>query len=182
MAIKLTKQQQQTLAAVVIGVGAFLYCYIQFFCLPVYKKMVSVNAELENLSKQIAVADGQAKRLPELIKELADLNIRMTEAEKSLPKTKSVPDILVALSALGEKHEVSLLSFAPGAVKPQTYYIELHFPITMRGSFHSLGLFLADLALQQRLYNVFNINFPGTADDTGRMQVTFDLVSYQYKG
>jgi len=181
MAIKLTKQQQQVLAAGVLGLGAFVYCYVQFFWLPISTKTAKIKTEIEGLTRDIEAAQRQAARLPDLEKQLVSLNERKIEAEKRLPKTKSVSDILVTLDSLGAKNGVMLLSFTPGASKSQQYFVEFRFPIRVRGAFHSIGKFLAALALEQRLYNVFNVSYPEPAGAASEMQVTFELVSYQYK-
>ena len=181
MAIKLTKQQQQAVAAGVLGLGAFVYCYVQFFWLPISTKTNKIQIEIAGLIRDIEAAQRQAARLPDLEKQLVSLNERKIEAEKRLPKTKSVSDILVTLDSLGAKNGVMLLSFAPGASKPQQYFVEFRFPVRVRGTFHNIGKFLAALALEQRLYNVFNVIYPEPAGTAGEMQVSFDLVSYQYK-
>jgi len=181
MAIKLTKQQQQALAAGVLGLGAFVYCYVQFFWLPISKKTVKIKTEVETLTRDIQTAQRQAARLPDLEKQLVSLNERKIEAEKRLPKTKLVTDILVTLGSLGARHGVMLLSFSPGSSKAQQYFVEFHFPVRVRGTFHNIGKFLAALALEQRLYNVFNVSYPEPVGIAGEMQVTFDLVSYQYR-
>ena len=41
--------------------------------------------------------------------------------------------------------------------------------------------FLAAVALEERIFNVKDINYPA-ADPLGDMTVTFTLLSYQYKG
>lgn len=179
--INLTKQQQQAIAAGVLSVGAFLFLYIQFFWLPLSKKTSAVQSKIADLEQQIVTAQRQANRLPELTKELISLNERKIEAEKRLPKTRSVTKILVTLGELGAKTHVSLLTFAPGPVnKAPQYFVEYRFPVSVRGSFHNIGKYLAALALEQRLYNVLNVNYSEPAE-TGEMQVSFELVSYQYK-
>ncbi|MBI5241933.1 MAG: type 4a pilus biogenesis protein PilO [Elusimicrobia bacterium] len=181
MNIKLSKQQQQIAAAAVFGTGAFVYCYVQFFWLPISKKTAKIQSEIAGLERDIQTAQRQAARLPDLERQLVSLNERKIEAEKRLPKTKAVSDILVTLDSLGVKHGVMLLSFAPGPVKQQQYFIEYRFPVSARGTFHGIGKFLAALALEQRLYNVFNVNYPEPSGVAGEMMVTFELVSYQYK-
>ena len=181
MAIKLTKQQQQALAAGVLGLGAFVYCYVQFFWLPVSKKTSALQAQIEGLERDIQAAKRQAARLDELDKHLVSLNERKIEAEKRLPKNKSVPDILVTLDSLGAQYNVSLLSFAPGTSKVQQYFVEFRFPVSVRGAFHNIGRFFAALALEQRLYNVYDVKYPEPTEATGEMQATFTLVFYQYK-
>ncbi|MCX5797281.1 MAG: type 4a pilus biogenesis protein PilO [Elusimicrobia bacterium] len=180
MAIKLTKQQQQTLAAGAIGLVAFAYCYVQFFWLPVSKKTKDLQTQIEGLERDIQAAKRQAARLDELDRQLVSLNERKIEAEKRLPKTKSVTDILVTLDSVGAQYKVFLLSFAPGPSKPQQYFTEFRFPVSVRGTFHNIGRFLAALALEQRLYNVYDVKFPEPTEGTGEMRVSFTLVSYQY--
>jgi Tfp pilus assembly protein PilO len=116
-----------------------------------------------------------------LEKQLGLLNERKIEAEKRLPKTKSIPDILVTVGAVAARSRVAMTSFTPGGTKAQQYFTELRFPVVVRGSYHNLGRFFAALALEQRLYNVYNVNFTQPAEGTGEMTVNFDLVSYQYK-
>jgi type IV pilus assembly protein PilO len=182
MAIKLTKQQQQALVASVLGLSAFVYCYVQFFWLPVSKKTADLQSQIEGLVRDIQTARGQVSRLDELDKQLVSLNEHKIEAEKRLPKNKSVPDILVTLDSLGSQYDVFLLSFAPGASKTQQYFVEFRFPVSVRGTFHNVGRFLAALALEQRLYNVYDVKYAEPAGAAGEMQVTFTLVSYQYQG
>jgi Tfp pilus assembly protein PilO len=140
-----------------------------------------VRAKIEALSRDIETAKRQAARLPDLEKQLIGLNERKIEAEKRLPKTKSVADILVTLESLAAQYNVTLMSFAPGPSKGQQYFIELGFPTSIRGSYHNIGRFLAALALEQRLYNVFNVTYPEPTAATGEMQISFQLLSYQYK-
>jgi len=181
MTIKLTKAQQRALAGGVFFVGTAIFLYVQFFWLPLTKEMDAVKTAAESVARDIESAQRQAARLPELDKQLAVLNERKRAAEQSLPRTKSVTDILVTLDALCGKHGVTLISFSPGPSKNQQYFVELKFPVAVRGSFHNIGKFFAALALEPRLYNVYNVNYPESDAATNEMQVTFDLVSYQYK-
>lgn len=179
MAIKLTKDQQKYLAAAVVGVALFGFLYWKFFWSPISMKITEVRAKIEELDGKIARAKQQAARLPLLEKELVTLNEQAVEAEKRLPRTKSVPDILVTLSTLAQKNRVIVASFTPGAQKAQQYFTELNYPVQVRGSFHSIGKFLAALSLEERIFNVLNVTFSGSGPD---LTVTFTLVSYQYKG
>jgi len=181
MNIKLTKEQQQYVAGGVIGLGALVYFYVQFFWLPMSKETAEVQTKIKATTDKINKAKGDAAKLPELERDLVRLNEDKVKAEARLPKTKSVPDILVTLGQLGSRYNVAVTNFSPGSSKPQQYFFELHFPVTVQGAFHNIGKFLAALALEQRIYNVFNVNYAEPTADTGEMNVTFELVSYQYK-
>jgi len=181
MAIQLSKQQQQY-----IGVGAVLFVvfigvYVKFFWLPIAQAKAEATAKIEEIEAKIVKAKQQAARLERLQAEIASLNERAAEAEKRLPKTKSVPDILLAISSLAQKNRVVIKSFSQGSQKSQTYFTELAYPLSIQGSYHNIGRFLAALALEERIFNVRDINYP-SANAEGELTVTFMLLSYQYKG
>jgi len=181
MAMQLSKQQQQYLGAGAVLFVVFIGVYVKFFWLPIAQAKAEATAKIEEIEAKIAKAKQQAARLERLQAEIASLNERAAEAEKRLPKTKSVPDILLTLSALAQKNRVVIQSFAPGPMKSQTYFIELQYPLSVRGSYHNIGRFLAALSLEERIFNISNVNYP-SADGVGDMTVTFFLLSYQYKG
>ncbi len=181
MAIQLSKQEQQYVGAGVVLLVIFSVVYVKFFWLPIAHAKTEANAKIEQVEAKIAKAKQQAARLELLQADIASLNERAIEAEKRLPKTKSVPDILLAISALAQKNRVVIKSFAPGPPKSQTYFIELAYPLAVQGSYHNIGRFLAAVALEERIFNVKDINYPA-ADAAGEMTVTFTLLSYQYKG
>ncbi|PIR15982.1 MAG: hypothetical protein COV48_11385, partial [Elusimicrobia bacterium CG11_big_fil_rev_8_21_14_0_20_64_6] len=68
-----------------------------------------------------------------------------------------------------------------GPQKSQQYFIELAYPVSIRGSYHNIGRFLAAISLEERIFNITGISYPA-ADALGEMTVTFTLLSYQYKG
>lgn len=181
MAMQLSKQQQQYIGAGVFFFAVFSGLYVKFFWLPIAQAKAEATEKIEQIEAKIVKAKQQAARLERLQAEIASLNERAIEAEKRLPRTKSVPDILLAISALAQKHRVVIQSFSPGSMKSQTYFTELQYPLSVRGSYHNIGRFLAAVALEERIFNIKDINYP-TADALGDMTVTFTLLSYQYKG
>ena len=181
MAIQLSKQQQQYLGggAFLLVVGGILY--FKFFWLPISQKMSDLSDQIQQIDIKVAKANAQASRLQRLQADLATLNQQAVEAERRLPKTKSVPDVLVTLSSLAQENRVNLQSFSPGPQKSQQYFIELSYPMSVKGSYHNIGRFLAAVALEERIFNVKDVNYPSPGGD-GEMTVTFTLLTYQYKG
>jgi type IV pilus assembly protein PilO len=182
MAIKLTKEQQQYLVAGVIMTGAFSFIYIKFFWLPISKHIAETEAKIADTQAKIDKATQQAARLPRIQAELAQLNQQALEAEESLPKTNSVPEILVRVTALAQKYGVEVMTFTPGAKSSREYFIELQYPLAIKGSYHNLGRFLAAIALEERIYNVVNVNYGGATADSPVQSISMTLISYQYKG
>ncbi len=181
MAIQLTKQQQQYVGAGAVAAVMVIAAYVKFFWLPISAAKAEARQKIAESEAKIDKAKKQAARLERLQQELNVLNEQAVQAELRLPRSKSVPDMLVTLSALAQKQRVAILSFAPGPVKAQQFFTELNYPVTIRGTYHNIGRFMAALALEQRIFNVQNVNYPA-ADGTGEITVTFVLLSYQYKG
>ncbi len=178
--IKLTKQQQQLLVATTLMLGAFGYIYVAFYWGPISQKIADTQKQMDDVEAKIEKAQQQAGRKDKLEKELLRLSDAAVEAEKRLPKNKSVPDILVTVSDLAARNHVQLVSFTPGATTNKQYFIELDYPISVKGTYHNIGKFLAAVALEERIFNVQNVSYGEPT--AGLMTVTFTLISYQYKG
>ncbi|MEK7383667.1 MAG: type 4a pilus biogenesis protein PilO [Elusimicrobiota bacterium] len=181
MAIKLSRQQQQYLGAGAVFLGLFVVLYVKFFWLPISQSKAEFSDKIAQIEAKITKAEAQASRLKRLQDELASLNEQAGEAEKRLPKTKSVPEILLALSRLAQKGRVTLQTFSPGPQKSQQYFTELSYPMTIKGSYHNIGRFFAAVSLEERIFNVKDVVYPAAGSD-GEMTVTFTLLTYQYKG
>jgi Tfp pilus assembly protein PilO len=161
------------------------YCYFAFFWAPISQKIEDAQKTIDAVEAKIDKATKQAARLPHLQAELAELNQQAIEAEKRLPKKKSTADILVTITQLADSAHVSLMSFTPGSAPKKggsPFFNELSYPLTVKGSYHNIGKFLAAVSLEERIFNVENVNYSEPQADTGEMQVTFTLISYQYKG
>jgi len=155
--------------------------YVQFFWLPISKDRAALLDQIAAVDAKISKATAQASRLQRLQADLATLNQQAVEAERRLPKTKSVPDVLVALASLAQQNRVAIQSFSPGPSKSSQFFIELSYPMSVKGTYHSIGRFLAAIALEERIFNVKNVTYP-SAGAEGEMLVNFTLLTYQYKG
>jgi Tfp pilus assembly protein PilO len=183
--IKLSKQQKQLLIGGGIGLIAGGFCYIHFFWLPISDKIAAADKDISDIEAKIDRLKGVAGRLTQLQAQLEVLKQQSSELEKQLPKQKSTPDILVKINELAVDHNVILLSFTPGGAPPKggsPFYNELPYPLSVKGSFHNIGKFLAAVSLEERIFNVKDVNYPEASGETGEMVVTFVLISYQYKG
>lgn len=179
--IKLSKEQQQYLAVAVLFLGGGGFAYIRYFWLPVSARIAETRTKIEEVEGKIAKAKNQAVRLNKIQKELEELNVAAVEAEKRLPKAQDLPAVIDAVTALSRRYNLTLLTFTPGPSKAQAHFIESTYAVSAKASYHELGRFLAGVALEERIYNVRNVTY-GSPDPDGRMSVTFQLVSYQYKG
>ena len=177
MAIQFSKQQSLGAVLLCVGAGA----YVKLFWLPISEKKAQLSAQIAQIETKIAKAEAQASRLKRLQDELATLNQQAAQAETRLPRDKDIPDILVTLSKLAASNGIVIQSISPGGQKSQQYFTELSYPMSIRGTYHSIGRFLAAIALETRIFNAQDVVFPSAGAD-GQMTATFVLLTYQYKG
>lgn len=181
MKIQLTKQQQQYVAVGAVLFVALAGAYVKFFWLPIAQQKAERTEQIEQIEQKIARAEAQASRLKRLQDELASLNQQAEAAERRLPRSKSVPDVIMTLASLAQRNRVSITGFSPGPQRGQQYFTELAYPMSVKGSYHNIGRFLAAVALEERIFNVKDVMYPAP-DGAGEMTVTFTLLTYQYKG
>lgn len=178
--LKLTPKQMQIVAGGLVGLGVGGFLYFKFFWLPVAGRIQTARASVEEVEGKINKAKAQAARLPQIEREIVILQQQATDAERRLPKNKDVPAIIDTIASLARKHKLSLTSFAPGSQAAKNYFIEVPYAIVGKATFHDLGRFFSALALEERIFNVRGVTFLGGSD--GSVQVSFQLISYQYKG
>ena len=179
--IRLTRQQQQYLAILLVWLIGGGYAYLNYFWIPTSKKIAATKKQIEEAEEKILKAKGYAGRLEKVEKEIVILTDQAAEAEKRLPKQKDFPAIIDTLNSLSQRYSVRMVSFSPGSAQEKQYFIETVYPVAVVGSYHDAAKFFAALALEQRIFNVRNVNY-ASPDEGGRLSINFMLVSYQYKG
>lgn len=184
--IELTKEQQQYLVFAVLVIGGGGFSYVKYFWLPTSEKIKETVQKIEEVDKKIQKAQRQAGRLNKIKTQLAQLNDEAEKVEKQLPKDLDLPGVIDTVSGLARKNSVTLSQFGAPSSATKSHFKEITFALTASGSYHDLGRFLASLALEERIYNARNLNFSlGAGSSVGgdtMLTVTFQLVSYQYKG
>jgi len=179
--IKLTKQQQQILVVLVLFVLGGGFAYIKYFWLPISKTKTELQAKLTEAKKQIEEAKQAQAQLRKIEAALVELEKELTLLTQRLPKERDIPGIIDKVSELTRRYGVELSRVTVGAATPQKDkgYIENNYTLSIKATYHNLGRFLASLILEERVFNVKNINF-GRPDADGKHSLTLQLVAYQY--
>lgn len=184
MDIKLTKEQQQMIVAIVLFAGAGGYSYWTYFWVPISEKIKVVKGKIESTDREIASARQTAARLPQLRAQIQELQEKAEAVEKKLPKTKELPTLIDTLSGVARQYNLTIMNFSPGGTSVKDYFIELQYGMTIRGNYHNLAKFLTALATQERILQTRGLSLSPVSGSTGSETVTaqFTLLAFQYKG
>src|SRR5690242_1782192 len=113
MAVKLTKQQQQLVAALLMGVIGGSYFYWTYMLRPTLAQIKERQAKYTELTGKIETAERQARRLPALQLEYATLQQDLLSLEKQLPTDKDLPNIIRVLTRQALQENLQFGRLAP---------------------------------------------------------------------
>lgn len=178
--IKLSKQQQQYLVFAVMLLGGGGYAYVKYFWMPTSQKTHETEEKIQQVNSKIQKAQRKALKLDEINRQLAELNEMAIEAEKRLPKKQNLPVVIELITDLTRRYNAELSSFSPGKTTKRAHFIEVGYKVNIKVSYHDLGRLLAAIALEERIFNVRGVTY--SKPSQGKMTVSFQLISYQYKG
>jgi type IV pilus assembly protein PilO len=185
---KLSKQQQQMIALVLIFVFGGGYVYFNYFLNPTREKIKEREVKLTDLVGQIENAERQARRLPQLQAEYAQLQTLLSSLEKQLPTDKDLPGILRVVTREAATENLVFVSLKPNEPKrDQSGYFEvLDFEVQMTGSLQSFVRFMSSLGQQDRIFQFERLSLVGSGQGEGsglvNLNLTFTLKTYAYVG
>ncbi|MCA9726697.1 MAG: type 4a pilus biogenesis protein PilO [Candidatus Eisenbacteria bacterium] len=191
MAIDVRDPRVQKIVLGAIGLGAVLYVYFFTTWAPfTYQANAAELRTLEeryrDLSKDLNKARQAIDRLPYLEKEYDLLQKKWEQGKALLPEDQEMVELLRQVTLLGTSTGVEFTLFKPLPPRPQTNYTELPIQITVAGSYHEVGAFLAEVSNMERIVNVSGILVETIEEREARegqsATATFEAVAYRLGG
>lgn len=133
------------LLVVAVGLGWY------FYWSGLQDDLAKAQGEEERLMKDYKDKKAQAVNLPELKKQLVQVNQYVATLEKQLPSKSEMDALLTDINQAGLGRGLQFDLFRPGAVNVKEYYAELPIAVHVTGSYHDLGAFASDIANLSRI-------------------------------
>ncbi|NLH38568.1 MAG: type 4a pilus biogenesis protein PilO [Elusimicrobia bacterium] len=164
------------IASVAVMFGAVLFIYLFYFWFPVSKKIADMNENLKKIDAEINQAKEIKSKYNDLSKTLLDLTEQKIEMERKLPNDKNMPDLVRTIKKIADKYYIKINSISPATEVKDQYFFKVSYNIAATGSYHNIGKFFAEIALQERILNIENLSLSQGEESS----VNFVLVSYRY--
>ncbi len=171
---------KNTLVKIVGGlliIGVLTYIYVFYFWIPFSKKI----AELEKKNSEIELSINKAKTIiakyPDLQKKLQELKTQKEEMKKKIPADRNISELFRLIKKIADKNSIVINSINPIGTVNETHYFRITYNITVKGSYHSIGRFIGEVASEDRILNIENLVIGGGEEES---TVVFNLISYQY--
>jgi len=171
---------------VMVAIAALLVAAAYWFLpLPsvksLHEEIDRLEASLEEKQQEIRRGQTIEARLPELEREIENLERKLGDLAQILPTSPETGDLLQAIKSQTDQSNLDLKSFGPQAMRPVEFYLE--FPIDMQivGRYHDLGMFLDRISKYARVINVDDLQIStvtGVPDRT--IKASFTATTFVY--
>lgn len=153
--------------------GVFFFTHFIPFGYPNKSDEITVlKADYEKKSTELARARATVADLPRFEAEYDQLHERWSTAAELLPADRQLPALLRRITLSAQQTGVQFVSFRPGANRVQQYLTEVPLQISVKGGYHQVGSFLAELANMRRIITVANVSVKANQDKSEPLVTT----------
>jgi type IV pilus assembly protein PilO len=170
--------------SILLGAGA-AYGFFATPLLPVNYPVASerikeLKGDFEKKSNDLARARQSVADLPRFQAEFAALHERYEMAAELLPTEKEMPGMLRRLTLAGQQCGVIFDSFRPSPEIVKDHYIEVPIEVVVKGGYHQVGQFLAEISNMPRIMRVSNLQLMADKkeDDDATTEARFTVTAY----
>jgi len=122
----------------------------------------------------------KADRLPVLREQQRQAGVALASLEQQLPRQQEMAALLSSINQAGLDRGLHFALFKPGPAKPatlQAHYVALPIAVQVRGGYHAIGAFAADLARLPRIVTVHELALVAGNDGV----LTLDAMLHAYR-
>lgn len=175
---------QKLLLGSVCGIAmlaVFFFTHFLPFGYPRTQEHVNaLKSEYEKKSTDLARARTTVADLPRFEAEYAQLHEQWVLAAELLPTDKDLPALLRKISLSGEQTGIQFQMFRPMAPRSEQYFTETPVAISVIGSYHQVGSFLAELANMRRIVTVSNVRLRANTSTDPNQSTAAELTASAY--
>ena len=162
----------------VIPVVVFGFLYVS----PKNKEIKGLRQTKLSLEQEISKAEAVARELDKHKAEMKRTQKLFARVSEFLPQKKEIPSLLTNISSQGTASGLDFLSFKPTAERMQDFYAEIPVEITVKGPYHSVGVFLDKISKLDRIVTAQNLAMGSPKVDDGEVLLStkLSLVTYRF--
>jgi type IV pilus assembly protein PilO len=142
----------------------------------------TMQTRLERLETRNAQARARATQSRQLEERLVEFERHITRLEQLVPRSEEVSQLLFQIHQQAERSGLEVARFTPGRTEQGSHYNRRVFEITVLGSYHDVGRFLAQVGSLPRIITPTNLRVtpnPGPNDEeTRRLEADFRIETY----
>ncbi|MHB0970258.1 MAG: type IV pilus inner membrane component PilO [Thermoanaerobaculia bacterium] len=171
------------------GIGLFLAIALVaathwFVIKPIDQRIVSLNTELDELSKKIEQGRAAEKKLPQFRDEVRKLEQELEKFRLILPSTRNTEQIIKKIKSLVDQGDFTLIRLTfPKLAEAQggDPYSEWPITVAVEGGYHNLAILFDKLSKFSRIVNVEEFDLTAlTMQIDKTLEATFVAKTFVY--
>lgn len=172
--------------AVLLGVllvGGLGYLTYDYVYRPRQEEVAALEQRLERLQAQNQTARRLTARegRSDVERRLGVYREQLVQVEGLIPSSEELPDLLDAISAEAQRSGVDLALIQPVGASAEQFYTRRTYELAVRGSYHSIGSFLTEIASLRRIITPINLNVTVQQESPAaepRLEAKFAIETY----
>ena len=148
---------------------------------PMYDRIDSQEAKLEDLQQQIIEGRAMKQKLPQFREQVRTLELELDKLLRILPARRNTPDLLRRIRSLAEQGDFGFKQFRPGSFIDREFYSEWPIDINLTGGYHNLAMFFDRISRLSRIINIENLRISATRGGEDTIVATFVAKTFVYK-
>jgi type IV pilus assembly protein PilO len=156
---ELPARQRVLLLSGVVGFLVLGYAYLWYW--PRSEEIAEKETKIQDLTRDRDKKAAIAANLDAARKAVADLDAALKQAVAQLPDKKEIHALLSGISTLGREAGLDVVQFRQRDEQPIDFYAEVPVEVVVKGTFHQVATFFAEISRMTRIVNVASIAMKG---------------------
>ncbi len=176
-------QERRTKILLALLVFVFVpVLFINFLLLPTMEALRRVDAQCQGLKRQIEILKIKSATINKLAKEMRDEERVFEKVSAILPDKKEISSLLELVAKAGKMSGLEFVRFEPQEEEAKEGYAAIPVKVSVRGGYHSLGIFFDEIKDLDRLVLVRSFKIVGPKEDSPEMTLTADceLMTFRF--
>lgn len=138
------------------------------------EEVETMERRVEQIEARNAQARARAPQSRELEERLVQFERHIVRLEQLVPRSEEVPQLLDQIHQRAEQVGVEIARFAPGPTTTGDHYNQRVFQMTVLGSYHNIGQFLAEVGSLPRIITATDLTLTTNNVRAGTMGPTLE--------
>ena len=174
---QLTISQKILLA---VGGMVLLGVVLGFFLLmPLWEESQNLRDDVSREKIKLAQILRTRAQITRFKKELAEMDVRYKQILVMLPEAKEIPHLLKNVADLGQQQGLEFLLFKPEKENPKEYIAEIPITVHLKGPYHQIGLFFDRIRRLPRIINIKQLELGAFEEKTAQIIARCQLVTFR---
>ncbi|WP_444985195.1 type 4a pilus biogenesis protein PilO [Halomonas mongoliensis] len=148
---------------------------------PAKQELERVRDQEAQLVRDYRSKAARAANLEGVREQMEELEARMEALQEMLPTGAEVPSLLDSISEAAIDNQLSIDFIRLRSPSSQEHFIERPFDLQVRGDYHRIATFLADVASLSRIVTLHDFSLAPESDGSSNLRLSLLARTYSYR-